>query len=199
MYLKFSNFRGRTSAGGGTSLGPKTGTSVRWGGNWQNFRRMGGDPPSPPQGKNPDVATQRNLDVVICHWVYQPFVLYACLLFACICTNCIWFSCSHFKTLTIDFVITIISLQINIIENSLLIHTGVLLSSYYMGTIRTNFDLIHLLIINSFALCFVCFVTVQIILFILTFCVFISSCFVSFLFFSSLSFWIHKFLSLNLL
>ena len=32
MYLNFSNFRGRTSAGGGgTSLGPKTGTGVGWG------------------------------------------------------------------------------------------------------------------------------------------------------------------------
>ena len=46
MYLNFSNFRGRTSAGG-TSLGPKTGTSVGWG-DWQNFRWMGG-PPSPPR------------------------------------------------------------------------------------------------------------------------------------------------------
>ena len=50
MYLNFSNFRGRTSAGGGTSLGPKTGTSVRWG-DWQNFCRMGGPPPE----KNPDL------------------------------------------------------------------------------------------------------------------------------------------------
>ena len=31
MYLHFSNFQGRTSAGGGTSLGPKMGTSVGWG------------------------------------------------------------------------------------------------------------------------------------------------------------------------
>ena len=31
MYLNFSNFRGRTLAGGGTSLGPKMGTSVGWG------------------------------------------------------------------------------------------------------------------------------------------------------------------------
>ena len=30
MYLNFSNFRGRTSAGG-ISLGPKIGTSVGWG------------------------------------------------------------------------------------------------------------------------------------------------------------------------
>ena len=51
MYLNLSNFRGRTSAGGGTSLGPKTRTSVRWG-YWQNFRPMGG-PPSPPPEKNP--------------------------------------------------------------------------------------------------------------------------------------------------
>ena len=32
MYLNFSIFRGRTSAGGWTSLGPKMGTSVGWGG-----------------------------------------------------------------------------------------------------------------------------------------------------------------------
>ena len=49
MYLIFSNFQGRTSDGGGTSLGPKTGTSVGWG-DWQNFRWMG-DPQS-PLGKN---------------------------------------------------------------------------------------------------------------------------------------------------
>ena len=44
MYANFSTFWGQTSAGG-TSLGPKTGTSVGWG-DWQNFRRMG-DPQSP--------------------------------------------------------------------------------------------------------------------------------------------------------
>ena len=31
MYLNFSNFQGRTWAGGGTSLGLKMGTSVGWG------------------------------------------------------------------------------------------------------------------------------------------------------------------------
>ena len=50
IYLNFSNFRGRTSAGG-TSLGPKTGTSVGWGGDWQNFRRWGGPPVPPPRKK----------------------------------------------------------------------------------------------------------------------------------------------------
>ena len=50
MYFNLSNFRGRISAGGGgTSLGPKTGTSVGWG-DWQNFCRMGGTP-SPPRKK----------------------------------------------------------------------------------------------------------------------------------------------------
>ena len=57
MYLNFSNFRGRTSAGGGTSLGPKTGTSVGWGGIGKIFAGWG-DPPSPPQEKNP--ATRSN-------------------------------------------------------------------------------------------------------------------------------------------
>ena len=42
MYLNFSNFQGQTSAGG-TSLGPKTGTSVGWG-DWQDFCRMGKNP-----------------------------------------------------------------------------------------------------------------------------------------------------------
>ena len=51
MYLKFSNFRGRTSAGG-TSLGPKTGTSVGWGGIDKIFTD-GGTPPVPLPGKNP--------------------------------------------------------------------------------------------------------------------------------------------------
>ena len=49
MYLKFSNFQGQTSAGG-TSLGPKTTTSVD-GGIDKIFARWG-DPPS-PQEKNP--------------------------------------------------------------------------------------------------------------------------------------------------
>ena len=45
MYLNFSNFRGQ-------ALVQKRG-QVSDGGDWQNFRRMGG-PPSPPQEKNPD-------------------------------------------------------------------------------------------------------------------------------------------------
>ena len=51
MYLNFSSFRGRTSAGGGrrTSLGPKMGTSVGWG-VLTKFSPDGGTP-SPP-GKN---------------------------------------------------------------------------------------------------------------------------------------------------
>ena len=36
--------------GGGTSLGPKLGTSVGWGG-LANFRRIGGPPSPPPPGK----------------------------------------------------------------------------------------------------------------------------------------------------
>ena len=53
MYLNFSNFRGRTSAGGGQALVQKRGqVSDGGGGDWQNFRRMGG-PPSSPRKKNP--------------------------------------------------------------------------------------------------------------------------------------------------
>ena len=44
-----TNFRGRTSAGGGQALVQKRG-QVSDGGDWQNFRRMGGTP-SPPRKK----------------------------------------------------------------------------------------------------------------------------------------------------
>ena len=54
MYLDFSNFRGRTSAGGGDKPWSKNGDKCRMGGDWQNFRRMGG-PPVPP-GKNPGLG-----------------------------------------------------------------------------------------------------------------------------------------------
>ena len=48
MYLNFSNFRGRTSAGGGgQALVQKRGQVSGGGGDWQNFRRMGGPPQSP--------------------------------------------------------------------------------------------------------------------------------------------------------
>ena len=52
MYLNFSNFWGRNSAGG-TSPGPKTGTSVGWGG-LTKFLPDGGPPVIP--GKNPGLA-----------------------------------------------------------------------------------------------------------------------------------------------
>ena len=53
MYSKFSSFQvfGDEPQLGGTSLGPKMGTSVGWG-DWQNFHRMGG-PPVPPKKKKP--------------------------------------------------------------------------------------------------------------------------------------------------
>ena len=51
MYLNFSNFWGRTSAGGGQALVQKWGQVSD--GDWQNFRQMGG-PPVPPGKKNPD-------------------------------------------------------------------------------------------------------------------------------------------------
>ena len=65
MYLNFSNFRGRTSAGG-SSLGPKTGTSVRWGG-LATFSPDGG-PPSPPQEKTLPV---NRINVYICDALQQ--------------------------------------------------------------------------------------------------------------------------------
>ena len=53
MYLNFSNFRGRTSAGGvGWGVGRQALVQKRGqvsdGGDWQNFRRMG-RPPVPPE------------------------------------------------------------------------------------------------------------------------------------------------------
>ena len=48
MHLNLSNFQGRTSAGGGKSLGPKMGTSVGWGG-FTIFLPDGG--PQSPQEK----------------------------------------------------------------------------------------------------------------------------------------------------
>ena len=51
MYLNFSNFRGRTSAGGGQALVQKRGQVSDGGGDCQNFRRMGGDPQSPQEKK----------------------------------------------------------------------------------------------------------------------------------------------------
>ena len=56
MYLNFSNFRGRTSAGGGDKPWSKNGDKCQMGGDWQNFRRMGGERPPmspPPPGKKP--------------------------------------------------------------------------------------------------------------------------------------------------
>ena len=47
MYLNFSNFQGQTSAvGGGASLGPETGISVRWGEGLTKFLPGGRDPQS---------------------------------------------------------------------------------------------------------------------------------------------------------
>ena len=54
MYL---NFWGRTSAGGGTRLGPKTGTSVGWGA-LAKFLPDGGTPQSPPRKKTLRGITQ---------------------------------------------------------------------------------------------------------------------------------------------
>ena len=66
MYLNFSNFRGRTSAGGGKPWS-KNVDKCRMGG-LANFRPMGG-PPVPPGKKHYIVILFRNtmiiLDVVI--------------------------------------------------------------------------------------------------------------------------------------
>ena len=50
MYLNFQNFRGRTSAGGDKPWS-KNGDKCRMGGDWQNFRQMGGPPVPPPEKK----------------------------------------------------------------------------------------------------------------------------------------------------
>ena len=52
MYLNFSNFWGRISAGGGQALVQKRG-QVSDGGDWQNFAGWGDPPVPPPQEKNP--------------------------------------------------------------------------------------------------------------------------------------------------
>ena len=75
MYLNFSNFRERTSAGGGTSLGPKMGTSVGWGG-LAKFSPDGGEPPvppSPPPGKKP-CWPQMKFDLVLGTWPLTAWI-----------------------------------------------------------------------------------------------------------------------------
>ena len=69
MHLNLSNFQGRTSAGGGggTSLGPKMGTSVKWGG-LAKFCQMGG-PPSPPRKKT--LLVHRNCVAVPIYWLFS--------------------------------------------------------------------------------------------------------------------------------
>ena len=52
MYLNFSNFRGRTSAGGDKPWS-KNGDKCRMGGGLAKFLPDGGTPQSPPQEKNP--------------------------------------------------------------------------------------------------------------------------------------------------
>ena len=56
MYLNFSNFRGRTSAGG-ISLGPKTGKSVDGGG---LTKFVGWGTPSPPGEKKKHLLRVEN-------------------------------------------------------------------------------------------------------------------------------------------
>ena len=51
MYLNFSSFRGRTSAGGGGQVSVQKRGQVSDGGDWQHFCRMGG--PLVPPGKAP--------------------------------------------------------------------------------------------------------------------------------------------------
>ena len=53
MYLNFSNFWGRTSAGGGDKPWSKNGDKCRIGAIAKIFAGWG-DPPVPPRKKNPD-------------------------------------------------------------------------------------------------------------------------------------------------
>ena len=78
MYFNFSHFRGRTSAGGGTSLGPKTGTSVRWG--WLAKFSPDGGTPSPPPGKKPwSLCGQVQSEYVTRMWLWE---LRSCVLWS---------------------------------------------------------------------------------------------------------------------
>ena len=67
MYLNFSNFRARTSAGGDKPWS-KNGDKCQMGGIGKIFAGWG-DPPSPPQEKNP--ATDQKL---ACFAVYLKIV-----------------------------------------------------------------------------------------------------------------------------
>ena len=55
--FKFFKFLGSNLGWGGQALVQKRGQVSDGGGDWQNFRRMGG-PPVPPPGKNPVVCAQ---------------------------------------------------------------------------------------------------------------------------------------------
>ena len=71
----FQNF-GDEPQLGGTSLGPKTGTSVGWGvGDWQNFRQMGG-PPVPPE-KNPGIMWKADSHELTCFMVNIKIYMHA--------------------------------------------------------------------------------------------------------------------------
>ena len=70
MYLNFSNFQGRTSAGGGGQALVQKQGQVSDGGDWQNFCQMG-DPRPPPRKKKPclmivlgDVNARIGTDIV---------------------------------------------------------------------------------------------------------------------------------------
>ena len=88
MYLNFSNFRGQTSAGGGTSLGPKTGTSVGWGEIGEIFAGWGD--PQAPQEKNPaPIFTYKLLKIHIP--THSPWSCHLCVSFECYILNVICF------------------------------------------------------------------------------------------------------------
>ena len=64
MYLNFSNFRGRTSAGGDKPWS-KNGDKCQMGGGIGKIFAGWGDPPVPPQEKNPGYAVCTSATLVL--------------------------------------------------------------------------------------------------------------------------------------
>ena len=78
MYLNFSNFRGQTSAGGGQALVQKRGQVSDGGGIGKIFAGWG-DPPVPPQEKNPAVIGAAQAQASFCIWRISACIQHVCL------------------------------------------------------------------------------------------------------------------------
>ena len=79
MYFNFSNFQGWNSAGG-TSFGPKMGTSVGWGG----LTKFSPDGGGTPQEKKPACYCYRPTIITLMSKTRATFLLYSSLLFGAV-------------------------------------------------------------------------------------------------------------------